>query len=419
MALSKGRALIVYLSSFALGRGALFGAPILLANLLAAMDYGHLEMAQAAGSILSSTAALGTASALPLVLLGHSQSTTLRGIVTHHLLVVGVCFVVGLLAWLSNWPDAWPLGALFAATITLQSLGSTHLKTLGRSDASVLLDAGMFGSMALAATAAHFAAPAQVLRWVCGAAFVYAAVLAAAYLRVWASCKAKGERIEWVGAMGLGLPLMLGGIVSLLATTSGRLGMGLLAGPLATADYAVLARAAALPIVAHQLILVAKFRNLFSSPHAEVERATVSIVIMVAASAAAFVALLPWLGELLGPAFVSAAQTHRVQALWIAAQAILWSAIALNDLVIARHQAMARILPYSASLLAAFLAAGWFALHLIGASLANFVHVHGTVMLAFYLAQSMAMRRQGLMLWHTWLTSVATYAALLSLTLFY
>jgi hypothetical protein len=388
----------------------------LLANLLAAIDYGHLEMAQATGSILSSTAALGTASALPLILLGHSQSTTLRSIVAHHMLVVGACFVVGLLAWLLNWSEAWPLGALFAATIALQSLGSTHLKTLGRGDASVLLDAGMFGSMAVAATAAHFFAPEQAMRWVCGAAFVYAAVLVTAYLRVWVSCKAKGERLAWIGAMGLGLPLMLGGIVSLLATTSGRLGMGLLAGPLVTADYAVLARAAALPIVAHQLILVAKFRNLFSSPHREVERATVSIIIMVAASAAAFVTLLPWLGIVLGPAFVSAAQTHRVQALWIAAQAILWSAIALNDLVIARHQVMGRILPYSVSMLSAFLAAGWVALHFIGASLANFVYVHGTVMLAFYLAQSMAMRRQGLLLWHTWLTAVATYAALLSFT---
>jgi len=213
--------------------------------------------------------------------------------------------------------------------------------------------------------------------------------------------------------MEMGLPLMLGGFVSLLAATSGRLGMGLLADPVVVADYAVLARAAALPIVAHQLILIARFRHLFTLPPADVERATLQVVQLVALSALGFWLASPWLGWLLGPAFTAAWVKYPLASIWIVAQATLWSAIALNDLVISRHQVMARILPASAAFMALAMLLGWLLLTRIGASLDHFVYVHGTVMLLFYLVQSAAMLAAGVHLWQTWLFAGGAYVSMI------
>ena len=406
----------LYFTSFMLGRGGLFAAPLLLANVLPAIDYGALETAQAAASLMANAAAIGTVGLVPLVVLGHTANTSLATIAAHHLGLAALCGIAAVLAALCGLGSVWSLAALLTAAVALQSLGSTHLKTQGHTEASVLLDAGLFGLMALAAIGAHLLGVKSVMSWVVAAALVYATGLTAVYLCVLNRARSRGHAMQWLAALGMGLPLMLGGIVTLLATTSGRLGMGLLAGPVVAADYAVLSRAAALPIVAHQLILIARFRNLFTLPHVEVERAAEQIVALVAASALGFWLLAPWFGMLLGPAFVAAWSSHRLPGAWIAAQAVLWSAIALNDLVITRHQVMARILPISASFIALALGSGWLVLRYLGADLAHFVYIHAAVMLLFYAVQSAAMASNGIQLWRVWRTTVSAYLLLIMLT---
>src|SRR5476649_232419 len=104
--------LATYLLSFALGRGALFVAPFILANYLRSNDYGTLETALAAASVLAGLVMLGTASTTPLVLLGHNSNATLKGVVIHHLVVAAalVAFVAG--GSLINLPPAWLFTAL-------------------------------------------------------------------------------------------------------------------------------------------------------------------------------------------------------------------------------------------------------------------------------------------------------------------
>lgn len=402
----------VYVLSFGLGRGALFLAPLLLANFLAVSEYGILETALAAASVWASTASLGTSSAVPLVLLRNNKQATMRGIVVHQLLVVAVAVCFALFAMAMHWPLVWKLTALMVACLVMQGLASTHLKTLGHGDASVLIDAGLLGLMAAAVLAAHYLSGASLIDFAVMAALLYVLVLVVAYSRVLATQSRAQVPWAWLASIKVGLPLMLGGLVSLLATTSGRLGMGLLASPELTAVYAVMVRAGALPIVAHQLILIAKFRNLFAQPDQAVERAVLQIVLLVAASVLGFFVLSPWLGFVLGSAFVSAFSQHKSAGMLIASQAVLWSAIALNDLVIARHQLMHKVLRYSVGFLALALVLGWLALAWFGLSLEKFVLIHSCVMLSFYVAQSWIMNVLGLQLVRVWLTTVALYLLL-------
>ena len=75
--------LMTYLASFGIARGGLFLAPILLANLLAPSDYGMLELSQAIGSVGASVFALGTAAAVPLVLVRKIAEVSWRSILLH------------------------------------------------------------------------------------------------------------------------------------------------------------------------------------------------------------------------------------------------------------------------------------------------------------------------------------------------
>ena len=408
----------LYFTGFMVGRGGLFVAPLFLANLLPAIDYGAIETAQAAASMLANTAAIGTVGIVPLVMLGHTTNTTLATIVVHHLGLAAICCMAAVLAVLCGVGEVWSLTAVLTAAVALQSLGSMQLKTMGSSEASVMLDAGLFGLMALGALVAHFLGARNVMFWVVAAATVYSMALTVVYIHIFNLERLIGQMLQWRAALGMGLPLMLGGIVSILAAASGRLGMGLLAGPVMAADYAVISRAAALPIIAHQLILIARFRNLFTLPHSEVERAAEQIVALVAASALGFWLLSPWLGMLFGPAFAVAWASHRLPGAWIAAQAVLWSAIALNDLVISRHQVMARILPITACFITIALSVGWLVLQYLGADLAQFVYIHATVMLLFYIVQSTAMVSNGIRLWRVWRTTVGAYLCMIMLATF-
>jgi hypothetical protein len=410
MPLDRARRLALYVLSFAVGRGGLFAAPLVLANLLGRRDYGALETAQAAASVAANVAAMGTAALVPLVLLGTNGPTTMSAIVAHHLGVVALCAAFALLSPALGADSTWTLAAVLTAAIALQSLWSIELKTRGRGDASVLLDAALFCLLAVAAIAARWSGVVEPMRWIWAATLAYTAALALTLL-----LKARNEPsgldvTRWRAAASAGIPLMLGGLVSLLATTSGRLGMGLLAGPLVTADYAVLARAAAVPIVMHQLILIASFRSLFTLEPSAMERAVLKIVLLVSASAMVFWLLTPWLHHVLGPAFTSAWLAHPLAAVWIVAQSILWSAIALNDLVVTRHQVMLRIVPITMGCLSVALFAGWFVLQAVGTTLEHFVLVHAVVMLVFYVVQSAAMAANDIRLWRPWACAVASYA---------
>lgn len=418
MLTTRLRRVALYFTSFALGRGGLFAAPFLLANLLPAIDYGQLETAQAAASLMANAAVIGTVGLVPLVVLRHTANTSLAAISAHHLGLATICCIAAALGAICGLGNIWQLATLLTAAVALQSLGSTHLKTIGSSEFSILLDGGLFVLMALASLGACLTGIGQAMHWIEIAVLAYIMILMAVYIRILSRERSAGHALQWYAALSMGLPLMLGGVVSLLATTSGRLGIGLLSGPMVAADYAVISRAAGLPIIAHQLILIARFRNLFTLPHVEVERAAEQIVAMVAASALGFLLLAPWLGILLGPAFVAAWSSHRLPGAWITAQAVLWSAIALNDLVISRHQVMVRILPITASFIVLAQGLGWLVLRYLGTDLAHFACTHAAVMLLFYVVQSTAMAVQGIRLWRVWRTTVGTYLLIIMVATF-
>ena len=403
-----------YLSVFAAARGALFFAPLVLASEMTASDYGALERAYGAAVILASILTLGTGSVMPLVLTESAPSgVTAHAIRLHHVILAIFAAAMAVLAAALGAPRSyWQLSVLLGV-VALQALKSTEMKSIGRANASLAVDAALFGSMAVAALGATaiLQLPAIVFVWLAAIACYAVLVLDVG----WRLGGTVGTAISsWRASIAVGLPLMITGLVAALIASSGRVGIGWLADPNTAATYGVLSRGAALPIVAHQVVLVARFRSAFTCSQHALEQLLLAILVFVAISALVFWSISPWTAWLLGPAFAAAAQANRPELLWLLAQAILWSGVAVNDLANTRFGTARAVLSWSVPALAVSLTLGTATVVWLGTSLASFVHVHGVALLVFYIAQASAMRRNGVVLPRVWGFAIVAYLALIA-----
>jgi O-antigen/teichoic acid export membrane protein len=404
-----------YLGAFGLARGGLFIAPLLIANALPAVDYGRLEFAQAAGSLAASVLGLGTAAAVPLALIQQHAQVRWSALLLHqlHLALWLLLALLGIWLWMGP-ATAGTMAVLFALSLALQGLWSTRLKSAGRAEASLVMDTGQWLVLALATlgAAALAVVPADRLPWAFGAMLAYAGALLLFTAARWRRAQPPADLRSYRDALHHSVPLMLAGVLALVVTTSGRLGMGLLGGPEMTGAYAALARAAALPVVAHQVVMVARFRALFELPQAALERALRSVVWAVVGAVLVFGLASDPLGHWLGPAFATQFAAHRVAGLTILAQSVLWSAIALNDLVNTRHGAAAASNRWTAACLLLTLPLAAAGLLHAGVTLERYALVHSGVMLAYYLCQAAGMWRAGVRLPTVWLPAVLAFLCL-------
>ena len=387
--------LLIYLGSFFSARGLLFASPLLLASCLPAADYAHLEWALATATLASAVLTFGTGGLIPIVTVGTaSAGLTRRGIQVHHLAVV----VAGLamLPVAAFWPGMAAVLLLMGA-LSLISLTSTELKSRGLANRSLFLDALLLSAMAgVAWLGTRLPSVLTPSLW-----WVPAAVLSWLTIRLIRDIRCSGAdklKTEWRHALKAGLPLMVTGALATLVTTSGRAGAGMLLTPEEAAAYAVLSRGAALPIVAHQVLTVAVYRQLYTVNAAMLNRLLVAIVGGVALSAVALWLLVPALGWALGPAFAQAAHANGRPLLLLLAQASLWSGIALNDLLNVRHEKSAQVLRWSLPAILLILPGAFGLFRLSGHDLLAFGWLHAGAMLLYFLVQTAAMWAHGIRL---------------------
>lgn len=400
-----------FIASFVSARGLQFLAPIAAANLLSRGDYGAIEFAYAAATIAIAVASLGTLNAVPFVMLRSLGSATLRAVILHLSGVVAISLIVALCAATLLGPLSAPvLAAVCTALFAVQGFWTYVLRARGAVALSLYLDALPFTVVSAAAAGAWIAAPTQALTAVATASVC---VLVAGIWVTMASwprlVPSEPEPLRYVATLRAGIPLMVGGLLALLATTSGRLGIGLWGNPDMTGTFAALSRIAALPIVAHQLAVVARFRDFYVIDPPELERLVVKVAGLVALSVGITLLALPWAGPWLGPAFHRAAQQHPLAANLLVAQVILWSAISLNDLIGARHEVLSRVIPWTGSLLAAAIAVAWWILTSAPVTVDRFAIWHTGVMLALFSAQSIALARLGVRFGRFWLFCLVAF----------
>lgn len=408
--------LLSYLGSFVLARALLFASPLLIASALPAEAYAQIEWTLAVATLGAAVFTLGSGGLVPIVLVGsNTAGISLRSIRLHHLTVAGTTLAASFLLHLTtNDTPLWQL-PLLIGVLALTTLKSIELRSTEHTSASLFVDAMLLTSMAaLAFVGARFWS--ALSPWLAPMALM--AVFGILLMRDLRGDLQDGSwhtpamRDEWRGAVRAGIPLMLAGALATLITTSGRAGAGWLLVPQAAADYSVLSRGAALPIVVYQILSIAVFRKLYAAAPQALSRLQTAIVTMVAMSALLLWWLLPFYAHLLGPAFARAAAAHGNSLLLLLAQSILWSAIALNDTLNARLGKAGAVFRWSAPSLAVIFAVAWAVFTAGPASLDRFVQIHSVAMLAFFGCQTGAMWLRGV---HA--LSMATTACLAFLSL--
>lgn len=405
---------LIYVGSFGAARGALFAAPIFIANAVPAGVYGELEYAQAVASTLALTLAAGTGAAVPISIVQGSARYSWPALVMHQALTGISLLTVALVLFVAGVPVVGWAVCVTAAVLMLQAFWSAYLKSVSHLETALLLEAGFWIVAATAALCAWLAAVPGEARGL----WLWAAVSGYCFLLVtWTVFRLAGSVTHAIEryreTLRAALPLLLTALLSVLVTTSGRLATGFLTTPEITADYAILFRATAIPIVAHQILIVAKFRQVFEASVQELERQLIIVVGLVTASIIVCWALLEAAAPIFGSAFVRALAKHPQEAALILMQCGLWSAIAINDLVNGRAMTAGRAARWTSSYIAMLLIGSWIALEL-GAqvTLESFVPVHSTMMLGFYLTQSAAMARAGIKLGATWALSAGSFVVL-------
>jgi O-antigen/teichoic acid export membrane protein len=403
-----------YLLSFGLARGTLFAAPILLANLLPAADYGVLEFSYAIASLFAVVIGLGTAATVPSVLINKAGTATWSGVLFHHVISVIALCMIAIVSWLAGFqPLVW-ITTIGIAIMMLQGLWSVTLKSQGRADASLVLDSGFWSVLALTALAIHAVDVRNSLlnRSLIAAAIIYLLVLLGCTVWKYFFSGLKPIFRVHAGTLHAGIPLLIMGLLATLATTSGRLGMGVLATPELTGSYAMLFRSTAIPIIAHQIILVASFRDLFQMPEPEMKSRLMVVTVGVVLGVIAFWVLSEPLGLLLGPAFVNAYSEYRWEGLLILIQCILWSAIALNDLVNTRRLTSGKVTGWGIGYFLVALPLAWIYLSGKTVTLSLFVPVHSAIMAGYFLVQVTVMWSCGIRLLSFWLLVFSSFSVL-------
>lgn len=396
--------------SFVAARGLQFMAPVITANLMARSDYGAVEFAHAVATIAVAILSLGMPGVIPFVVVKNDPRYSLQAVRLHQCALC-IAFSIALpVLWVTNVRSAEVLmTGIFAAALAVQLLCATTLRSRGATASSLFVEAAPFTLVALGAFVAHAVGSSHTMASVALLLAIGTGVLLIRSLQSFRN--AADEPLRYAATLRAGIPLMLGGLLTLLATTSGRLGIGLLGDNKITGDFAAIARIAALPMVAQQLLIVAAFRDLYSLPLDTLERLLIKIVVAVAGSVATLLICLPLVQPILGAAFIESSRQHPQAVVLLFAQAVVWSGAALNDLVATRHEVMRRVLPGTGSAL--IIGAGVAAWQLASGTLSveTFAAWHTAVLSLLFAAQVGAMALLGVRYWRFWLTCAALFVA--------
>ena len=412
------RRIIAYVTGFGIARGALFAAPIVLANLLPVELYGRLELAQSMAVLGALVFGLGLPASVPLALLRdevRARWDTLLFLLAG-LAIVLLIISAGNALVLSSATALPVLVPLAMAILLLQGLWANSLKSHGKGTGAVLLEAGFWITAVLGGV---IIAAGVGGSWTLAVALSgYAALLLALTIRACLDARTAFGPADLLENVKVSVPLMMVGLLSVLVSSSGRIILGYTSTVEIMGLYAIIFRATALPIVGHQLLIVGLFRALYTWDVATLKRRALIIPVGVSVLAFGFWLVVDHMGFLLGPRFAETFPRFRVPALLILAQTVLWSAISLNDLLNSRLLIAGRVARY----LAAYLILALPALALVTAhgnaggqpatTLLTFAIWHSALMFGYYLTQCLAIWRAGHRYPLLWASALTGYVVL-------
>lgn len=416
-----------FVAGFGAARALLFLSPIVMANLLPLEHYGQFELAQSWGAIGALVLGFGLSGTVPLIRLRDEIEGRWDSLLLLVTTLAGGCLLIALGAALGNamLSAMAVLVPLSVSVLMLQGFWATTLKSNGSSTSAVFLEAG-FWTVGVAGAGLIFLSGNRLPQGVMTISLLtYAAVLISVTGGQFHRNRVGAiSMIDLRRNLELGLPLMFTGALTWAVVSSGRLILGQTSGVEAVGLYAVLYRCTTLPLVGHQILIIGLFRQIFTWSDALLLTRASVIVLGVTAMVLLFWLLEPALGFMLGQRFTDTFKAYRAEGLTLLLQTILWSAIALNDLINSRLQIAGRVAQLTAPVLMSGLGALWLWTLRRADTLTTdeilhgFILGHFALMAIFFAAQCAATMRLGhrfLTLWSTVVVCTACAGGLIFL----
>lgn len=393
-----------FVVGFGVARALLFAAPIVLANILPLSYYGRLELAQSLAAIAALLLGAGLPASVPLIRLRHEVNGRWDSLLLILSVIGGGCLFAALfvVAAVGTFDPLPVLVLLATGILLLQGLWATSLKSDGASTKAVFLEAGFWSVAVVGALLMTLSGGALSFSAISILLFAYGLSLLGFTVKHFIA-----ERITPIGLADLrcnlllGFPLMLTSILTVLLSSSGRLLLGQASGAEMVAIYSVLFRCTAIPLIGHQILMIGFFRHIFSWPEEVLRARAIFIVGGVTMMVIIFWLFEPLLGWMLGKRFSEVFYNYRAEGLILLTQTILWSAIALNDLINSRLQIAGWVARLTAPfLISSLLALGWWshanAQTLVrGDVLFDFARAHFALMCGYFVVQCVAASLQG------------------------
>lgn len=396
---------------FGIARTLLLAAPIVLANVLPLKFYGQLELAQSYAAVAALLLGAGLPATVPLIRLRPEVDGRWDTLLLILSIIGGGCLVAALVAaaGLGGFDPLPVLILLATGVLILQGLWATSLKTDGKSTKAVFLEAGFWSVAAVAGAVMGLSQGVLSTETVSVAVLVYGMFLLGFTVK---SFIAERGMLVSLGDLrkniALGLPLMFTSILTVVLISSGRMLLGQVFGVEIVGVYSVLYRCTILALVAHQILTIGLFRNIFAWP-VGVLRARVPVIVYgVTAMVWGFWLIEPHLGWVFGDRFIAAFSIYRAEGLFLLVQTILWSAIALNDLLNSRLQIAGKVACFTSPFLVLGLVAlGWWSHVTAGELMGNdvllyFIRAHFTFMSGYFVTQCVAAYLQGQIFGRLW-----------------
>lgn len=306
----------------------------MLPRLLSADLYGGFELALSLAALIGSAVGLGVPQAAPRLklILGHDRLIDL----------LALAFLLSALPLLAasftaDWLGMPWVAVLTAALATLyggQYGLSFWARVEGRKFLSTWVDNGLLVLLGSAAAGLTLLKQLPAAREILTALWSVdvGLILAGAFLLI----RHHGRDLwySWRRALAEGLPLLLTGFVLAAFAAAPRLLAGRFL-PLADVGaLALAARVCLVLLVVHQLMMTWNFRNLYTWPVARCDRVFAGLIAGLSVLGCCVLLVWPWAARLIAPDYSS------IPALvvgFVAAQTILWIALALFESLLGRQ----------------------------------------------------------------------------------
>lgn len=323
--------------SFGFTKGAVFIAPLLLAEVLTKEEFGLFEYSLAGlGFIINALINLGIPAAYPYFIVKQEQNNFLNTFRLHPFLL-GIVFVANQILWLVGIPEKVYLSLNVAYIVANQVYYSTILKSHRKPIKAIFFDSGIYILSLLCFALIWLSNRINGIQIIHFALFFYGLYFLIRAVIAWVKTTRTKFWSQYQLLLKYALPVMTGSFFIFLITASGRILMEFFFGLETVAIYGFYYRLAAVVVVIYQMVSILFFRDLYTRDPLTLDRYYALFFGSIGTLALLLTVVLPLFLPMISQFFEESWPENKGLYFLLSGQMTFWIATALNSSIIDRE----------------------------------------------------------------------------------